>query len=248
MGEWYVPGRVDLRFLDGDDGTVLAAECQSVLDPRVVAVGHPLQTGSWGFKLRLRALGYDIQPWLPAPPTPSAAALVDGVPLVAHADRHGRLTLDVGHLRRTVIGSARPRPEDASVRRERADAVLAVELPRLHVSGTSELPAELHLTPVTEPGHGSPLDERSSPRVDAVRGRLIADAMGARLTGRVVLRRRGRYRMRARVGSRETSPLLDLVVTRTAKVTFLKVGAPERARERLADRLTGSLLRRLRAR
>ncbi|NHC15165.1 glycosyltransferase family 2 protein [Motilibacter deserti] len=213
--EWYVPGTSSARLEQVDGRLALVAECTSEVDPAVAALGAPLEPGVWDVVFWMQALGYDLRPRLAAAPARPAPALVDGEQLVAYRTKDGRLALDVGATVRTLVGSARPTPDDATVRPGPDGSLLRLALPRVHVRGQASVPGGLALEAAILEG---------SVELPA---RLVADAGDARVEAYVTALA-GRYGLRATFGEGPTTqPFLDLEAADDGTYALVPVASPD---------------------
>lgn len=120
----------------------------SVLDPRTVDSGDPLQDGPWDLRLRIAWSGREAT--LPLTAGPTLSAVVAGRPYTVRG-AGGGVQLDAGAKQTSVIGAVtRSR---ASIAETAGGTLVTLDHPDLHVHGDAVLDARLLLDGFSLPGH-----------------------------------------------------------------------------------------------
>lgn len=209
--DWIVPTEAEVTAVPGAEGAqAVGFRGTAVIDPRIAAAGRPLDADVWDVYLRMDGPALTPTSRITAHDVDGRAALVDGRPAVAYRTKPGFLAIDLGSRVRTVVGSVRPRAEEArivdrgswllntrvlgaAVRRRTAARTFRIHLPlpRLPVAGEAYLRGELLF------------NEHSAPAV------LRAERDGSAMleqTGDIRLPI-GRYGVRARFADRRSAQL-----------------------------------------
>ncbi|MFB9309283.1 hypothetical protein BJY17_001256 [Agromyces hippuratus] len=134
---WLVPSETSHRTVsplaDGLEAR-FSLRADGRLDVASAAAGAPLDDQVWDVFLRVNRAGRVQQPRVRTT-SPAVAALLDGRPAVAYANRDGNLSIDLGgHVTSLFDGSA-PGPVISAERHEGGMRV-TLELPDVAVSGT----------------------------------------------------------------------------------------------------------------
>jgi len=136
------------------------------LDLEHAALGTPLSDAVWDVYAAMRWEGQARGAALTYR-GPARAALIDGRAAVAYRGTTGRLSVDTAGRLRNVVKDARPTIDDVAgtVRR------LVVALPDIAITGSTELPATVALTPLAGVGpdvelHGSVIGGPDGARLD----------------------------------------------------------------------------------
>jgi glycosyltransferase involved in cell wall biosynthesis len=172
-------GRV--QVLEEEDGLVVRATARGVIDPSTAAFGHRLSDELWEVACRCTFAGFASHP-LVQYDGPPLAALADGRLVVAFASSSGRLLLDVGGRRRSVLSVTRPDLQRVTLRRARDGHQLVVPLIDLQAVGSTHLPVTVRL----RSEHGT---------MTAFAGEFVGDDQGCRLVVAIHGLGRGSYRV-----------------------------------------------------
>lgn len=169
--DWIVPTEAEVTTVAGSDGALAVGfRGTAVIDPRTAAAGRPLDDDVWDVYVRVDGPGLTPTSRLSALDVDGRAALVGNQAAVVYRTKPGFLAIDLGSKVRTVIGSARPRAEDAEIierggwlrnapvvggalRKRTAGRTfrLRVPLSGLPVSGEAYLRGELQFDDLTAP-------------------------------------------------------------------------------------------------
>lgn len=143
---WPIAGTGVVTLVEDEPGLAhVKATMTARFDPVEFATTHDLQDPVWDFGARLEIMGYLIHRGLQG--GRAAAALLDGVAAIGYKNRDGLYSLDVAAAVRTVTGTAPPLAADAHIHAEPVDGAVhvdvAIPLPDVHCSGTTELYGEV---------------------------------------------------------------------------------------------------------
>jgi hypothetical protein len=208
--DWILPstGRVWV-----DDDLRLRLTVAADVDVATAAGGAPMGKAAWDVYYRLAGLGYTPTQRVPATPGDRSTALVDGRTVTVFETRNGKLSLDLDGALHPHLGSSTVDPAELGHPSPRLD------LPSVHVVGTTRLPVTLDVDGASHPGwlvadegrarleSSLPVDRTQTVRVAVDGGRpsvvLGRDRDGDRSEARSLLRRAARRaRAWARFGDR----------------------------------------------
>lgn len=188
---WQLPATPRVSVDPHLNGVVLRAHVSAQLDPLTVAGGRPLDPTLWDFSSSARWGGIARATPIRARIDPKAA-LVCGLPAVAHSSQGGKLSLDLGsRLRSTAADGLQPGPAIVS------SQGFTLQLPKVTVYGETDAPVEVLAVPTGRRG--------SHHELPALPARIIGDADGARIEARGSLPKgSSRLAFRSEAGTIET--------------------------------------------
>jgi hypothetical protein len=178
---WALPTDGQTRLVDDDGHSHLDLDATGVLDPASAALGNPLTDDLWEVACRSTFAGFSSHPMVQYA-GPDLVAFADGRLVVAFASPKGRLLVDVGGSRRTLLKATRPDASGATLAREGPGHRLVVPLQGAEVVGETRLPVAVRL----RPEDGAPFD---------VPAEVVADRAGARLVAVLPRLPQGRHRV-----------------------------------------------------
>lgn len=131
----------------GDGRYQLRARHTAGIDILTGIFGRPLDRQPYDVSLSTTFLDRRFHRAAPAPDPLVSAALISGTGVIAYANRSGSLSLDVGERFRTVAAQAADISATVELTRHGKLSTIVINLPTVHVHGTTRLLGSLILKP-----------------------------------------------------------------------------------------------------